>query len=497
MTRPLTLLPVLALLFSAACAGCEQEPPPDGGPSAGDDAGLSPDGGADDGGLGDAGPPSPDAGEPDAGPPDAGPPDAGPPDAGPQGDFDGELPPPIEHAGVAYVAHFYTDALYAIRLDRSPPEREPAYTTEGVSVSGALDPVNDLLFLVHDVDRTVEVLQLSRPANPEAPTVAPESIATIDTSPFIPQQVRVDPYTHRLFVVASPPPTGTIIEEYNVRVYDLSDPTTPALKAEQPEQLIPVAISLDVDAARGLLFVVGYTTDLLHVYDVSGDELVPLPGDPVDLRALYPEENNTGFQVRQLTVDARRARVYAARSQGALSELIALRYPQGVPQNGARYGDAYGHQDLEAVEDFFDVSEPVAERPNLLDAFKPVVDPVRGDVLLVANAWNGSMSSTLVVPLSFPELQAAESCGEYEGFGCFYRGYADGNAVSYKQTDGAACFDATRRILVGTSIQPSSPDDPGLTHLFAVDDELGMAPLLSATGGNLAMSGLPIVAACH
>jgi hypothetical protein len=232
-------------------------------------------------------------------------------------------------------------------------------------------------------------------------------------------------------------------------------------------------------------FVVGVVSKMLPIYHLGGDELVPRPGDPINLVSLYPKTNHTGFQPRSLT------------AEGGLSELIAFSYPPGILQNGARYGDAYGHQDLERIDDFFDVSLPLAERANLLDAFKPVVDPTGGDAFFVANVWNGNMSRTLVVPMNFADLEAGPACGAYESFGCSYRGYASSSPVTYGQTDGAACFDVTRRIFVGTTLEPSSPAQHGAALLWGVSQALFMESVLSATGAIFAMSGLPTVTACH
>ena len=149
------------------------------------------------------------------------------------------------------------------------------------------------------------------------------------------------------------------------------------------------------------------------------------------------------------------------------------------------------------VDDTFDVSLPLAERPNLLGAHAPVVVPQSGDVLLVADAWNGSLPSGVLVGMRADDLSLATSCDAYEGFGCFYRGYASGSAVSYKATEGAGCYDETRAIFVDMTLDPGNPDLPGNVVAFAIDGDLGMTPLLTAEGNNLPAGGTVIALACH
>ena len=64
-------------------------------------------------------------------------------------------------------------------------------------------------------------------------------------------------------------------------------------------------------------------------------------------------------------------------------------------------------------------------------------------------------------------------------------------------TDGAACVDATQKVVVATSVDIVSPTDPGMLHLYTYDDQLNMTRWLDAAGDTLGASVLPIDAVCH
>jgi hypothetical protein len=418
------------------------------------------------------------------------------PEPGPVGDFAGELPVVPTQAGVAYVAHYETADLQIFRYDSGTPSELESVDIGGLSIDAKVDSVNDRLFVAHDVNRTVEIFELARPTSSTATIPAPQLAATLSFEDM-PRHLLVDPYSETLYVLVADTDTEGLLTHETLLAFDVSDPSAPLQKAAFADTLLPVTTSLDIDPIRKLLFVVALTSDVLHIYDISGEEAVELTGTPIDLVALYPEDNNLAFQARNLTVDAFNARVYAGRAQSALSELIAFSYGDGIPQGGARYVDGYGYGDVALLADGFDTSLPPQERPNLLGAYTPAPDPYTGDVYFVADAWNGNMSTAMAVPMRADGLAPATACADYEGFGCFLRSHYQGAPSSYVQTDGAACFDATHRVLVTTSYDVYNPQDPGMVHLFASDDELDLQAVLPEGGGNLRAGGLPIGVGCH
>jgi len=432
------------------------------------------------------------AGDDDTGDDDTGDDDTGDDDTGDDDDSSGVLPEVAETCGVVYSVHFLTDELLAYRIDGGEPYEELEVDLDSPAHDLALDPYNDLLFVVQDVARRVQVLGLDRPTGPGVALTAPTLRATIDIAdPAIPRFARVDPFAHRLYVVAAP--SGGTFSEMQLHVFDVSDPASPS---ELSVETIEVTTSLDVDPVRRVLFVVDLNNDELVLYDLGDDGFVRLSGDPIDLLEHYPQENQVSFQARNLEVDPWNNRGLAARAQGGLSELIAFEYPAAIPAGSATYGDFASHDDLTFLADFFDVDQPLESRPNLLDAFTPLSDPGSGNVMFVVNAWNGTSATSLVVPMP-PDLEVYTGCGDYEGFGCWLQSHYGGNPSSYMYTDGAACADWTRGVMVGSSYDVYDETDPGMLHLFQFDAAFAMQPWLTTEGGDLVTGGLPIGVACH
>jgi hypothetical protein len=407
------------------------------------------------------------------------------------------LPPVPQQSGVVYVVHYHTTDLRAYRIDGSDPKQELKLELGANKGSHdmALDPQGDRLFIVSDAAKSVDIYQLQRPASATAALTPPAKLASIIlASGEIPLFARVDGQRGRLYVVASPGGSA-IPTEYLLLAYDVTDPATPKPLAGSPFK-IPVTTSLALDGPRQALFVVETKTQKLHGFDLRGDKLEPLAGEPLDLLALYPQQNQTAFQARSLTADPWRNRLYAARSQTALSELIIIEYPSALPTAQAGYGQLAKMGDLKVVADPFDVDVPADQRPNLLDAFEPAVDLERGDVLLSAGAWTGSGTGAILVGVT-GALKLAKGCDAFEGFGCWYRSYLSGQPGSIQRTDGALCVDYTHKVVVGTSVDAVDETLPGAIHLLRYQDNLDMTDWVPSGGANLPAGGLPIAAVCH
>lgn len=408
---------------------------------------------------------------------------------------DGTLPPLQDQAGVVYAVHYHTNDLRWYRVDGTAPRQEGTLDMGAVSHDAVVDELHDRLYVVHDVAKQVEIYQLGRPSGPGADTPQPVLLSTLDFD-HQPYFARVNPYRERLYVLQTVPGTGGPVTEAALFVYDVSDPSAPQLVGGSPHT-VPSSASWDIDPVRDLLFLYHGPASTLHGFDLHGDDVVPLPGGEIDLEALYPQDNSFAFQARNLTVDPYTNRIYAARPQGNLSELIVVRYPDDIPTGGASYGQFASMTDLSVVADPFDVDLPLDQRPHLLDAHTPVPDPETGALFLVGSSWNGTASTSLV--LSMPESLDAldEGCGAFEGFGCWYRSYASASPVSYQLTDGAACADRTHKAFVGMSYDVYDETNPGMLHVFAYDDTRDLSVWLPDGGGNLATGGLTVSLACH
>jgi hypothetical protein len=492
MVRTLTLLGIAFAVALAACSGGDSKSAdPDAGPSADqrEPADLpSPPDGAIDLETEDAAVP----GETVAGDTQA-------------VDVPGELPPdecgwyvpyeaPPTH-GVAYVVHFLDHDLRWARVDGVAPADGGILDLGDYGHDMALDPKANLLAVAQDVAHRVLVLQVTPPENEAAPVEAPSLVGEIDFGEDLPVFVTMDPARTRLFVVVAPKPTGDVQDEFLLHAYDLSNPAAPALLGGGPVT-VPATTTVGVDPLAGILFLVGMTEDRLHLYDIAGETPTLLPGTPVDLRELYPQENNTGFQARNIQVDPWKGRLYMARAQGALSEVMILSYLPAYPAPAVGCPARPGYDSFTVNPDFFDVDVPVEDRPNLLDAFVALPDVFTGGLFLLADAWNGTGPSAIAISMD-PLLDVVASCGAFEGFGCWVQSWFGGNAGSHLRTDGAACLDTTHKVLVASSIDAYNEEDPGYLHFFRYDANLALEPWLTAEGGNVKAGALPVALACH
>ncbi|MGH1346914.1 MAG: YncE family protein [Nannocystales bacterium] len=409
-------------------------------------------------------------------------------DTGPQS---GVLPEPVPRSGVAYVAHFLGGELRWYRTDADVPTAGGSLDLGTITHDLALDDVNDRLVVAQDVAQRVVLYGLDRPDGPGDAVEDPQELGALQLE-TAPRFVRVDPYHERLYVVADDTTGGT-----GMMLLHTVDTTDPAKPAVLSSVTIPATTSLDVDGPRRILVLFHGITDEVFTYDVSAQEPAQL-GEPIDLREPYPEENSTAFSARTLTLDPWHARLYAARSQSAFSELIVMTYPDALPSDGESYGDVAEFA-LEAVADPFDLSVDISERPGILDAFTPLPSPTDFMVFLTAGAWNGTLPSGTLVTMSDGggegPLTLEPGCEEHEGFGCFIQDYTGGAPIAFLQTDGAACRDWTHGVVVTTGL--ATPEgDPGQVVFFEYENDGTTAPWL-ADGGNLPAAAFPVAAVCH
>jgi len=395
-------------------------------------------------------------------------------------------------SGVVYVSHYATNEIRWYRIDGEFPYQEGAIQASSLSHGSALDPVRDILAVAYDVGNKVELFGLTRPENASQSVPAPVSKALIDLGEYTPRTLAFDSIRGRLYIVANAPVEGLLTSKW-LHVYDVTTPESPMVIAVPQE--IPVTVSIAIDPYAGILGLLNMTEDTLHLYNAQEPTIVPFEGEPVNLQALYPQTNSSGFQVREVKFDAENGRILAARSQTALSEVVAFDYPS-VFGSAEECPELFGYDDLELVVDGFDVDQEPADWDNLLGAYTVLPIPGTTHSMFVADAWNGSAARAAVFPLD-GKLIPREGCGDYGGKGCFYRDFFESNPVSYERTDGAACVDASHGVVVGTSVNAGSEDDPGGVHFFKYDSDLKMEAWIPQDGKGAKASGLPIGAECH
>ena len=396
-----------------------------------------------------------------------------------------DVPAIEDRHGVAYVTHFASGELRWFRIDGGTLAAGGSIDMGALSHDAVLDDVNDHLYVAHDVARSVEIYGLDTPQDAADPVDDPQLLGTIMLQ-RAPRFVRVDPYRQRAYIVQDPDTSPAPV--FDLLGYDVSDPANPMALPDSPWE-IPATTSLDIDPVRGVLFAIGTLDDQLYGYDVSFGGFDPLPGSPVDLRALYPQDNMSAFQARRLVADPWTNRLYAGRAQGALSELIVLEYPSDRNGPGESYGDVASLDDVMSVADGLDVDTDITMRPGILSAFEPM--PVRGstEVFMIADAWNGTAATATVLGQLGDPLGLATGCDDHEGFGCFFRPAV---GTGFLRTDGAGCLDETHGIVFGTALGDQE-DDPGSVVAFTYDAQLDMAEL----SGAIATAAFPIDAVCH
>ncbi len=402
------------------------------------------------------------------------------------------IPQPPHMAGVVYVVHLEDPTLMSYRIDGDHITAEPILTMTSLSHDLALDGYNDILYVAHDSDQTVEIYRLSRPVSPDVPLTPPQLLYTINI-PDIPQYLLVDPHHDRLYVAAVPP--GATVSQTHLYIYDVSSPSFPVATSANYFS-IPVTQSWSIDPVRRILFVMDNNIGSLHLFDISQDSPTLLPNGPLSIRSMYPQENQSAFSVVGPVVDPANARFYAARNQGALSETVVLQYPIGIQPDGVPYSTIGSHSSFFSLPDYFDVNLPIEQFPNLLGSFKILHDRYANHLFLIANAWDGSTMTSLLVPM-FGNLSPGPGCGDYSGFGCWYTQYLDGAPGSRQLTEGAACVDGQHKVVVGTSYNANNPQDAGGLHAFRYDDSLTLSPLLTTDGNNPITDGSPVAIGCH
>ncbi len=403
----------------------------------------------------------------------------------------GELPAYPAEAGVAYVAHYGSEALNWVRTDGTELRNVGSMTLDGLTHDLDVDPINDLLAVVHDIERKVVLYRVDRPAGPSVSIADPVRLAEVEFDAGV-YLVRLDGYHNRLYSLTLEGSTdGSPVTETDMWIHDITDPTNPSLISQGT---VPTSASWDIDPVRQLLFV--YANDDLTIFDLAGDRIEELPGSPVHLREWYPQENTWGFSARNLTVDPWSARVYAGRPQGTLSELMVIQYDDTVPAEGTSYGQLADMTSAQPVADGFDVEIDHEERVSMLEAHTPLPDPLLGAVLLAGRAWNGSQSTDMVLPLD-ADLQIGPGCDSADNPFCWYQYINAGSASSYLMSEGAACIDTTHRVVVGTTVNFVDDESPGYFTAFSYGDSLEMAPFLSASQGLITANIWPIDAVCH
>ena len=404
----------------------------------------------------------------------------------------GTVPPTPRSNGLVFVSHFYEDAITGrnllqwYRADKTSPEFLGEMDVGATTHSMALDKENELLAVISDTSRKVTLYNLNGTAAGEVPLV----LSSIDFFDEIPLFADFDSDSNRLYVSASPTDVSGLTTNNSLYVYDTSNPNAPQPISGSPFN-IPVTASWGVDPFRNVLWLVDFRENELLGYDLLENGIEEIPGGAIRLTELYPEENQASFQARDLTIDPWRNRIYAARSQGALSELIAIDYPSDVPDAGQRYGSLVSMTSLKKVEDAIDVSLPTDNRPTLLDGYEVALNESTGEVFVSGLSWNGRAASGAIVAYNRGLDGFAGGCEPTGGQGCWIETFTEVGST-FKQTDGAFCVGD---MVAATSI--SSPEtDPGFMHFFAKDENGQFEQVLNSQRENFRASSFPISAVC-
>ena len=403
----------------------------------------------------------------------------------------GEMPAYPAEAGVAYAGHYNSNDLDWVRTDGSVLRTVGSMTLDGFTHDLDVDAINDLLVVVHDLERKVVLYQLDRPAGPNAQIADPVRLSEVSFDDGV-YLARLDGYHNRLYALTLAPSTdGSLVTETDMWIYDISDPANPTLVSQGR---VPASASWDIDPVRQLMFL--YASEDLTVFDVAGDRFAELPGSPISLKEWYPQENTWGFSARNVTVDPWSARVYAGRPQGTFSELMVVAYDDSVPGEGTAYRQLADMTTAEPVADGFDVDVDHEERVYMLEAHTPLPDPQLGAVLLAGRAWNGSVSTDMLLPLD-ADLQIGPGCDSADDPFCWYQYITEGSASSYLMSEGATCLDTTHQVVVSTTVEFDDEESPGYFMAFSYNDSLEMAPFLSESQGLVTASEWPIDIVCH
>ena len=448
----------------------------DDGGSGEDDELLSidPDDGSEDGGSGDGGDGGGDDGDGD---------DGGGDDGGGSSVESGVLPAPPSQAGVVYVGDYIDSILRWYDITGDAPQVGGEMDMGNPVHDLAVDSINHLLAAALDVGRKVVLLSLADPASGlTAPTILSEVL--FEEPPYL---VQLDPYNDRLYVHTVVTGAGT------VHIVDIADPSAPEVLSSISS---PIFGSWSLDATRQILFLANYSAQTLDIYDVGNDALDPVPGSPIALRSDYPQENSWAFQAYAVTADPWSSRVFAGRAQGNLSELIAYEYDDFVPGEGTSYSDGATAETMVSLPDAIDLEEELADRyVSLLMAYTPLPDRFTEQVFLVGGAYDVTSMTGGILSLD-SDLQAGGECDYEDGPFCWYRYWSDSEPQWSLQTDGAACLDANRGIVVGSSITDEG-EGSGTMQFFQYDSDGNLSPWLSDEGRQLTNGPLAVSMACH
>ena len=270
---------------------------------------------------------------------------------------------PPATSGVVYVGGFISKDVAMYRIDGPAPVKLQSFNVGGYVHELILDPYNDLLFVLQDVENTVGIYQLHRPLSANSEVVPPSFIGGIPMDGDTPKFGVADPLRKRLIVIAEPPLTsGELLTYSNLHIFDVSNPHTPVRLNAVPQQ-IPVTVNVALDPVNGVLFFTGMTDKNLYVYDATTISMTYTAGSPLNLPLYFqPPSPNTGFAARNLRVDPWRGRVYAARAEGTMSELMAFNYPAATAPPTAPNSvcpERPSHANLVMQQDWFDTSLPI------------------------------------------------------------------------------------------------------------------------------------------
>lgn len=405
-----------------------------------------------------------------------------------------ELAPEFAFEGVAYIGHLESGVLQWVRTDGVPRLGGELDLGEAI-IDLALDRKNHLLAAALPGVKEVKLFQIDTPKDDVTPILAPKELATLSfDSPVL--GIKFDPFHQRLYAMKtlSLPVGGGPQTKAELYVYNTENPAAPIQIGAA--LTVPTTISWDIDPVRRVLFLFDGITDLLHGYDLADDEIKALPGEPIDFKVWYPETNQTSFNVRNLKVDPWSNRIFGARSQGALSELITIRYEPMIPNSAQSFSDLSSMNKLEKKDDGFDTSVELDNRPFILDAANPIVDRINGMIWLVTASWDAIQSSYGVMSLRGDTLALDSNCAEStKGLMCWYRSFAGGIEQSgYHASDGAACIDGTHKVFVGTSYDPQDNTQPGNVHIFkyTATGQMTRSVLDKST-----IKAFPVAAVCH
>lgn len=406
---------------------------------------------------------------------------------------------PPEQSGVVYLSHFDSTDLQIYRVDGEEPYSDGSVELGALTHSLAMDHQRDLLVVALDLIGEVRLYQASRPADPDTPVAPPQITGTIVFPTDYPNYVAVDAHRQRLYVVAASFEADVPTDKDLLYIYDIADPSLPA-DLSAGGQLVDAAMGIDVDVAAGLVVMPGFMSGSFSLHDGTDGTAPLLGGTPIDLPSLYPEEGDETMQLRSLRFNPNYGRLLGARSQGALSEVMAFVYGTVVGRAAEPCPERPDHDSFHPTSDFFDLSDEDPDRPTLVETFDVIPDPTTGNSFLVANVVVDSVETSVIIPQGL-DLNPGPACEHWEAteglsMGCLLRGHEGSVPTSYETTYGASCLDSTHGVFV-TSSYDTEGAEPGRLHLFRYEPDLTMEPWLPAGGDSLPTGVLPVSAVCH